>query len=133
MSLVGLGGKRQIEPSNLIKIQNNRPKKPCSFPVILVSWRNSWLKIFPILNSENSIYLDKLPGRKNSKFLQGWSCLYSISPSNLTRTIFSLLQSIDFSSPDVTFVDSKTTVRFSDLSFGAHEMNWFSPIIWSEI
>ena len=106
--------------------------KTWSLPVILVSWRNSWLKTFPILNSENSMYLDKLPGRKNSKFRHGWSCLYSISPSILTRTIFSLLQSIDFSSLDVTVVDSKTTVWFSDLTFGAHEMYWFCPIIWSK-
>ena len=106
--------------------------KTCSFPVILVSWRNSWLNTFPILNSENSMYLDKLPGRKNSKFRHGWSCLYSISPSNLTRTIFSLLQSMDFCSLDVTVVDSKTTVWFWDLTFGTHEIYCFWPIIWSE-
>ena len=106
--------------------------KTWSFPVILVSWRNSWLNTFPILNSENSMYLDKLPGRKNSKFRHGWSCLYSFSPSNLTRTIFSLLQSMDFCSLDVTVFDSKTIVWFWDLIFGTHEIYCSWPIIWSE-
>ena len=74
-----------------------------------------------MLNSE--IYLDKFPGRKNSKFRQGWSCLYSFSSSNRIRTIFSLSQSINFGSLVVTVPESKTTVSFLELTFGAQEIS----------